>query len=294
MSKRSCAVSILAAAALWGCIGVFLRGLTSLGLSSMQAMSARTVFATAMLLPALWLRDRTLLRLDSIGDLRYFFGTGILSLLFFNWCYFGAIKASSMSVAAVLLYTSPIFVVLLSAVCFGERITHCKIGALLCTFAGCMMVSGLFSQSESIGPRAFLLGIGAGFGYSLYSIFGRFALRKYRSLTVTFYTICFAAVGSVLIALLGGENPLPAVLFTDGTGFLSMLGMALLCGALPYLLYTAGLSGVQTGHAAILATLEPVVAAALGVGLFHESITPVKLLGMALVLSSVLILSQDR
>ena len=85
MNKRLYAASIFSAAALWGCIGVFLRGMTDLGLSSMQAMSARTVFAAAVLLPVLWLRDRSLLRLERLSDLRYFFGTGILSLLFFNW-----------------------------------------------------------------------------------------------------------------------------------------------------------------------------------------------------------------
>lgn len=81
--------------------------------------------------------------------------------------------------------------------------------------------------------RAFLLGIGSGFGYSLYSIFGRFALRRYRSLTVTFYTICFAAAGSVLITLLSGEQPLPALLFTGRGIFLTFGdGGALLCAAL--------------------------------------------------------------
>lgn len=192
-----------------------------------------------------------------------------------------------------LLYTSPIFVVLLSAACFGERITRRKALALCCTFAGCALVSGLLSQGEGIGPRAFLLGIGSGFGYSLYSIFGRFALRRYRSLTVTFYTICFAAAGSVLITLLSGEQPLPALLFT-GRGVFLTFGMAVLCCALPYLLYTAGLAGVQTGHAAIMATLEPVVAAALGVGIFREAVTPAKLAGMALVLLSVALLARDR
>ncbi len=293
MSKQRCAVSILTAAALWGSIGVFLRGLTDLGLSSMQAMTSRTIFAAVVLFAVLWVRDRSLLILQRPGDLRYFFATGILSLLFFNWCYFGAIKASSMSVAAVLLYTSPIFVVILSALCFGERITRRKAVALVLTFAGCTLVSGLAGAGEPISLTALLLGIGSGFGYSLYSIFGRFALRHYRSLTVTFYTICVAAAGSFVITLAIGEAPIPAVLFESARGVALIFGMAVLCCALPYLLYTAGLSGVQTGHAAIMATLEPVVAAALGIGLFHEEMTPVRLLGMGLVLLSVLLLARD-
>lgn len=64
----------------------------------------------------------------------YFFGSGVCSLVFFNWCYFSAISTSSMSVAAVLLYTSPVFVTLLSALFFRERITSHKVAALALTF----------------------------------------------------------------------------------------------------------------------------------------------------------------
>ena len=139
--------------------------------------------------------------------------------------------------------------------------------------------------------RAFLLGIGSGFGYSLYSIFGRFALRRYRSLTVTFYTICFAAAGSVLITLLSGEQPLPALLFT-GRGIFLTFGMAVLCCALPYLLYTEGLRWAEPGKAAILATVEPFVAALIGIFAFHEAVTPYKLLGMAAIFGAILILNR--
>ena len=57
-------------------------------------------------------------------DLWCFFGTGIVSMVFFNYCYFRLISISSLSVAAVMLYTAPVFVMLLSAVLFRERITR--------------------------------------------------------------------------------------------------------------------------------------------------------------------------
>lgn len=68
-------------------------------------------------------------------------------------CYFHTIQASSMAVAAVLLYTSPAFVILLSALCFHEKITLQKLGALVVTFAGCVLVTGLFPLGQqSVAP----------------------------------------------------------------------------------------------------------------------------------------------
>ena len=67
--------------------------------------------------------------------------------------------------------------------------------------------------------------------------------------------------------------------------------MGLLCCALPYHLYTDGLRYAEPGKASILATLEPFVAAGLGILLFHEELTPYKLLGMAAILGAVLLLN---
>ncbi|MEG2175130.1 MAG: EamA family transporter, partial [Oscillospiraceae bacterium] len=116
MKKHPYVPFILTAAALWGVIGIFLRILTALGFSSLQSVAIRTVGAAIQMGMFLLLWRPGLLRIDW-RDLWMFCGTGIASLLFFNWCYFGAIQASNLSVAVVLLYTSPIFVALLSAVC---------------------------------------------------------------------------------------------------------------------------------------------------------------------------------
>ena len=117
--------NIIAAAALWGCIGVFLKLLTAAGLSSMDGVALRS--AVAALLYGLFLAatDRKALKIQP-RHWYYFFGSGVCSLVFFNWCYFSAISTSSMSVAAVLLYTSPVFVTLLSALFFRERITSVR------------------------------------------------------------------------------------------------------------------------------------------------------------------------
>ena len=280
-------VQIVAAAALWGCIGLFLKLLTAAGFTSMQGVAVRALVGAVFYGLFLFFTDRKALFIVP-KDWYYFFGTGVCSLLFFNWCYFNAITRSSMSVAAVLLYTSPVFVTLMSALFFRERITPVKIAALAITFAGCVLVTGLFPPGrETVSLPVVLFGLGSGFGYALYSIFGKFVLKKYSPATVTFYTILFCALFSLPIS--GLHANLTAL--GDWRAWAGALGVGVLCCALPYHLYTTGLKDAEPGRAAILATVEPFVAAGLGILLFHEAITPWKLLGMAAILGAVVLLN---
>lgn len=280
-------LEIIAAASLWGCIGLFLKLLTAAGLTSMQGVALRALAGCLCYGLFLFFTDRKALFIVP-KDWYYFFGTGVCSLLFFNWCYFNAITRSSMSVAAVLLYTSPVFVTLMSALFFRERITPVKVAALIVTFAGCVLVTGLFPLGrETVSPPVILFGLGSGFGYALYSIFGKLVLKKYSPATVTFYTILFCAIFS--LPLSDPRAILPAL--GDGRTWIGTLGVGVLCCALPYHLYTAGLKDAEPGRAAILATLEPFVAAGLGILLFHEAVTSWKLLGMAAILGAVVLLN---
>ena len=283
-------LKIIAAAALWGCIGLFLKLLTAAGLTSMQGVALRSLAGCLFYGLFLFFTDRKALFIVP-RDWYYFFGTGVCSLLFFNWCYFSAITLSSMSVAAVLLYTSPVFVTLMSSLFFREKITPVKIAALAATFAGCVLVTGLFPLGqEAISPPVVLFGLGSGFGYALYSIFGKFTLKKYSPSTITFYTILFCGLFS--LPLSGLHANLSAL--TDWRAWAGALGVGVLCCALPYHLYTTGLRDAEPGRAAILATIEPFVAAALGIALFRETVTPWKLLGMAAILGSVLLLNMQK
>lgn len=286
MKKHLAAACVLAAGSLWGIISIFVRHLSAAGLNSLQIGFLRSSIATAVLLVWLLFRDRKALKIR-LKDLWCFLGTGIVSLTFFSWCYFTTIRLSEASIAVVLLYTSPIFVMLLSAILFGESITARKLLALAMTFAGCVLVAGLAGGGVTLTPVVFLIGLGAGFGYALYSIFGRCALeRGYSSMTITFYTFVFSGLATLFICH-PGEIP---GLMTPALAPWAM-AVALLCAALPYLLYTCGLARMESGKAAILATVEPLVGAVVGIALYGESHGGMKLLGMGLIFASVLLLN---
>ena len=277
---------ILTGAALWGMIGLFNRYLMAGGLSPYSIVVIRNTGGLLLLLAIFGLKDRSVFRIQK-QHLKYFFGTGIVSVMLFTVCYFSCQEICSLAVASILLYTAPAIVVLLSALIWREPITKKKVVALLLTLLGCSCVTGIWSGSLTVTVRGILLGLGAAFFYALYSIFGRFALNAgYGSMTVTMWTFLFAGSGA-LFFLRPAE--LGAALSRPSTALLA-LGLVVVSTVLPYLLYTAGLSRVESGKASIMASVEPVVASLTGVLVFGEPMGLLTLLGILCVLAGVWIL----
>ena len=281
-------VAVLGAGTLWGTMGFFTRSLARIGIDSTGAILVRCAFAAVLFALTLAVTDPKQFRVQP-RDFWCFFGSGVCSLLFFTYCYFNAIAIMDLSTAAILLYTAPSIVMILSLFLFRERITVKKVIALVLAFAGCCLVSGITGGTQSLTVRGLLFGLGSGVGYALYSIFARFALdRGYKSNTINFYSCLLAALGAALI-----WNPAPAAhaMFASWGSFGFCVLAGLVTCYLPYFLYTYGLTGLETGKASILASVEPVVATLIGILVFHETLTPVALAGILLVLAAVVLLN---
>lgn len=277
--------SILAAAVLWGMIGLWNRRLMAAGLSPTSIVMVRNLGGMALLTLVFSVKDRSVFRVER-RHLKYFFGTGVVSVVLFTACYFSCQRICSLAAASILLYTAPAFVVLLSALLWKEAITKKKLLALALTFLGCAFVCGAFSGGFSVRPLGLLLGLGAGFFYALYSIFGRYALAHYSPLTVTLWTFLFAGPASLVLAR---PAELTAV-FSQPSSWCVALVLAAFSTALPYILYTWGLARVEPGKASIMASLEPVAAALTGVLAFHEPMGASIAAGIFCVLAGVYIL----
>lgn len=277
---------ILLGGASWGLIGLFSRRLLNGGLAPRHIVVVRNLGGLLLLAALFLLFDRKALKINW-RHLPYFFGTGVVSVLLFTLLYFSCQKQCSLAVAAVLLYTAPTFVVLASALLWREPITRKKLAALAAAFLGCACVSGIFSGGVSVTPQGFLLGLGSGFFYAMYSIFGRYALARYKPMTVIFYTFVFAGLGACFAA-----SPLEVASALSANASLAWaaLGLVSVATVLPYVLYTRGLAEVESGKASILASVEPVVAALVGVAVFGEPMNIWVALGLGCILASVYIL----
>lgn len=287
--KKFAPMFVLSAGTLWGVMGVFVRKLGTYGFSPLQIACLRILFGAVLFLLITAIFRRDLLKIQP-RDVGLFLGMGLLSLLLFTVCYFTTISLASLSVAAILLYTSPIWVMLMSAVCFREKITRRKLLCAAMAFGGCVLVSGIGSAA-SLSPMVIVTGLLSAVGYGLYSIFGTFALRKYQPLTVTTYAFLFGAAGALLLCnpaqiareICESGQPGRLVLLITVTAFVTAV--------LPYLLYTVGLSRMRASAAAIMASIEPVVATTAGALVFGEALTVPAFAGIALVLGAIVVLN---
>ena len=236
----------------------------------------------------LFIKERSGFKI-SFKDIPLFLGLGFGSVLFFTVCYFTAINMMSLSTAAILLYTSPIWIMLMSVLFFHEKLTGRKLLALAAAFGGCVLISGI--SGGGITLTGLLVGLGSGIGYGFYSILGTIALKRYSPYTVTAYTFLFAAAGSLIICrpgeMLGSfaasDHLAGLILFCFLTAFVTAV--------VPFLAYTLGLESVEASKAGILATIEPMVATLFGVLIFKEPLTIFSCLGILMILSSVIILN---
>lgn len=282
---------ILFAGLLWGSMGLFVRRLNAHGLESMEIVALRAIVTCVALALFLLVYDKSLFKIKW-RDIWCFLGTGICSIVFFNYCYFKAITLTSLSVAAVLLYTAPAIVMVLSYFLFHEKFTRRKLISLVMTFIGCVLVTGILGDTASLSVGGLLAGLGAGLGYALYSIFGRYALeRGYHSLTITFYTFLTASLGTIVLS---DMDSVGAVVTKDVPTFLFSAAFGVVCTVTPYLTYTIGLKYVENSKAAIIASVEPVAATIFGIVIFKETPTISGILGVVLVLAAIAICGEKE
>ena len=288
--KVKSSLAIISAGILWGCISLFVKQLNAYGFSALQVSATRCILTAIMMFIYILLTKPDALKIR-LKDIWMFVGTGIISLTLFNCCYFYTIEKSQASIAVVLLYTSPIFVMLFSALLFKEKITLKKILSLVLCFAGCVLVAGLVQNEFTISPAILTVGICSGIFYALYSIFGIYALRKYDTLTVTLYTFIFATIANLIIG-----KPVEIVEKTIANPILIPfeIGIAVLCTLLPYLLYTYGLKETPAAKAAILVTTEPLVGALIGIFVFGDPYNIDKITGILLIFTAVILLSLNK
>ncbi len=277
---------ILGAGTFWGFTGLFNRLLSPLGISAPTLALVRNTSACILLALLFLVFDRSVFRIK-LRHIPSFLAMGTVSMLLFTIAYFRSQQVSSLSVAAILLYTAPTMVVLLSAVLFHEKLTKKKLLALLITFLGCSFVTGVWNGGLSISLEGLFYGLASGLCYASYSIFGRFSLRHYKPFTVTFYNFLVAGLGSLFLI----RPQELSLLVTSPIGIGAAVGLMVFGTVLPYILYTKGLNDMgDAGKASILASVEPVVASLVGVIAFGEPMGIGVILGLLCILISVYIL----
>jgi DME family drug/metabolite transporter len=276
---------IALAAALWGSLGVVSRAVLEAGVSPLELSFWRASLAGALFAAHALSRRKVRVARGDVGALVAF---AIVGVAVFYLAYLFAVQSGGAALAAILLYTAPAWVAIASALWLGERMTGWKLGALVITLLGVALVAAGAPQAAGglrVGPAALGWGLLSGLAYACYYLFGKHYFVRYEAPTLFMYAL---PLGALLL--------LPAVHFVPKSA--ATWGWILFVSAVPtYLalrLYEAGLKRVEATRAVTVATLEPVIAAALAFAVWGEALRSVGYMGAALVLAGVLAMSTER
>lgn len=280
-------IHILLAGVFWGTIGLFTRNLSALGISSSGVLIIRSGGCAVLFLVWALVRDPKLLKIRP-KDIWLFFCFGVLATFFFTYCYYQSIDLGSLSAACTLMYSAPVFVMVISLFVFGERFSRRKLAALLCAVVGCALVSGVLEGESTLSTAGVIYGLLAGIGYAFYSVcIKALSNRGYHTVTINVYGWLLCAATGLIV---WGAAP-AAPMVQSGRAALLCAGLIVVSGFLPALLYSLGLRGEEAGRGAVMASVEPVVASIMGFVAFGEAPSPLGIVGIVLVLSAVVLLN---
>ena len=279
MNKLSPRMQIILSMVIFGTIGVFRRWIPFP--SSVVAL-ARSVIGLLFLLLLRMIQREPLNRAAIRRNLPKLLLLG--AMLGTNWIFlFEAYNHTSVAAATMCYYMAPVFIILLSALFFGEKITPRKGLCAAVAVFGMVLVSDVL-KSGLHGAKGLLFGLIAAGLYALIVVLN----RTLRDISAEDRTIMQFAASALVM--------LPYVLLTENLSALrptpTVLLLLLLVGVLhtgiAYVLYFSGVTGVSAQTAALLSYIDPVVAVLLSVTVLKESMSPPALLGAALVIGAML------
>jgi DME family drug/metabolite transporter len=281
---------VLLAAVLWGTLGIFYKTLIGVyGLSPLNIAFFRAAFSAFFLLIGLSVLRPQWLRVEW-RDLPLLGSFGLFGVAAFFFVYVNAIDLVGVAVGAVLLYTAPAWVTLISWRFLGEPITRSRWVALSLAFVGCALVAGIYNLDQiRLNWPGILFGLASGLTYGLYSVFNKAGVRKYPPWTVLFYGML---VGALLLLLAQDLNEVTRALSSSGA-VAWLVALALLPTLGSGLAFATGLRFVPVSAASVVANLEPVVATLLAFLILGEVMAGWQVLGGALVITGAVISSQS-
>ncbi|GAA0201194.1 DMT family transporter [Haladaptatus pallidirubidus] len=281
MSDRVGVLLIIVSAVGFGTLGIFGKLAADAGLSIPTVLFFRFLLATALVWGGLAVRGR--LRRFSGKDLFIGLGLGAFGYAAMSGLYFWGLSFMTAGLVGILLYTYPVFVVVLSALVLDERVTRRTASALVLALTGVALITG--GNPVGADPRGIVIVLVAAVVYAGYITIGRVALDSVPADQLTAHVLPAAACAYLFFGSATGELFVPVALAEWGI----VVAMAVLATTIPIFALFAGISRIGASRTSIVSTVEPVVTLLLGAAILGEPVTVVTVGGGGLVLLGVLL-----
>lgn len=282
--SRIGALFVLCSGAGFGTLGVLGVVAGEEGLSIPTVLFFRFGLATVLVWGVLAARGE--LRLLSGRNLLVGFGLGAFGYAAMSGLYFVGLEFMTAGMVGIVLYTYPVFVLVLAAAFLDEVVDRQRIAALLVTLGGIALITG--ADPAAADPRGVGIVLVAAVVYATYITVSRTTLDDVSAPTLTAHVLPAAALTFLLIGLVTNSLSVPST----GIGWGAVIGIAVVATAIPIFAFFAGLSRIGAGPASILSAVEPVATVALGAAFLGEPVSVVVVVGGGLVLVGVVLVTR--
>ncbi len=204
--------------------------------------------------------------------------------------YFLSIHFSSISIAVTLMYTAPIFVLIASLLAGMERATWIKwFGVVTVVIGVFLLAKGYTLDINSVPIVGIVLGITAGISYTIFLFgFKKAAAIGSPSLVLTLAFLSFTVILFIFIDL----NEAVDIMHSSDLGWFILLGV--LGAGLSFFLYVIGLRLIHPSTTAVVAMVEPLTAALIGITFLNNTLTVPQIIGISMVLLSITFISLNK
>lgn len=290
MKKSQAYGLIVLSSFLFGTSGIFVRLLSPYGFSSMQMTAIRgSVSAIALAIYILINRKKKPdFRLKHLG--LYLFSGFCMFITAF--LYYTAMEHTTIATAVVLMYASPLYIMVFSVLFLKEKMSFTKLSALILMLVGMALVSGIVGGMD-FNFWGLFFAISSGVTYAAYNIAVKINMKKGAD-PMSSVLVCYIVTG--LCAGICGD--MPGLVHLTGQNPLLLWLLIILLGlctsAVPHLLYTAALKAIPAGTASTLSLLEPMTAIIYAMIFFNEPLTVPLMIGGVLILGAVFLISRIK
>lgn len=288
--KTKAFIYIVVAGLLWGTSGIFAHYMVPYGFDPLQITAIRGTVSFVGVFLFVFFAKRSLLKVKLLHLLLYI-ACGICLYLTAS-LYFTSMQLTSVSTAVVLMYTAPIYVVIVSVLFFGEKLTKMKLLSVIGMLVGCVLVSGALT-GLAFDFLGVLIGAISGVTYAGYNIVTKLVIRKGGNpLSLTVYAFLTMSLIACIVSppweivAVAAKAPLETVPLCIGIGVVTFI--------LPYFFYTTALGALPAGTASALSIVEPMAATVFSVIFLAESIDLFAWIGIVLILFATVLLSREK
>lgn len=276
---------VFAATLFWGTSATLARfAFRDHAVPPLTAVAMRLVIAVTLL--GVWLawRKPDALRVRR-EDWGYFLILGLFGVAAVQGTYYYAIATLGVGLAILIQYLAPALIIGVELL-RGAAVRPQVIVAVLAAIAGTvLLVSGVSRGDQVIPLRDWVIGFSAALTFAFYVLYSKRGLARYAPETVLFYTFAIAATFWMCV------TPPARILAAgyDATVWALFLGLGVFSTLVPFVCFYAGLRRLPAAQAAIVATMEPVVAVFSAALFLGEGLRSLQWIGAALVLGAALL-----